>query len=44
MTDQAPITNWQSIGDLAAALVEEKTRQRSNAPGRDRQGKDQGDE
>lgn len=33
MNAQAPLTNWQSIGDLAAALVQKETRQRSNAPG-----------
>jgi len=38
MNAQAPVKNtWQSIGEIAARLVEEKTRQRGNAPGDDRQ-------
>lgn len=45
MNAQAPLTNWQSIGDLTAALVQKETRQRANAPGDDRQlTKENGDE
>ncbi|MDF3607532.1 hypothetical protein PE067_16110 [Paracoccus sp. DMF-8] len=32
-----PGENWRSIGDLALAAVKENARQRSNAPGNDRQ-------
>lgn len=45
MTDQTPATNWQSIGDLALKLVaKEAARQRDNAPGHDRQYKENGDD
>lgn len=33
MNAQRPVNTWQSIGDLAAWIVEEKARQRDNAPG-----------
>lgn len=36
--------NWQSLGDLARRLVEKETRQRGNAPGNDRQHKENGDD
>lgn len=35
MNAQTPQTTWQSIGDLVAALAQEKARQRANAPGND---------
>ncbi|TWI32761.1 hypothetical protein [Paracoccus sulfuroxidans] len=45
MNAQTPQTNWQSIGDLVAALAQKETRQRANAPGDDRQTqKENGDE
>ena len=34
MNAQTPVTSsWQSIGEIAARLVEKEARQRSNAPG-----------
>lgn len=36
--------NWQALGDVVARLVEKETRQRANAPGHERQVKDQGDD
>ena len=36
MNDQTgnwKLSNWQQFGDIARRLVQEKTRQRANAPG-----------
>lgn len=45
MNAQVPMSKgWQSIGDLAARLVEKETRQRANAPGDDRQQKENDDD